>query len=358
VTTHRFLPPPESCESLASVVARFGGGLEFQSVATTMEYALPVHATDEVRSFWQSETRADIAPEFIGKLPGGRVFGTGNVLAPDGKSLARDVSLDFGKPFAEHWLLTYGKIPLPEVVQGSTAVIATTLGSGYGHWLLDELPRLLAFPREAAETLIAHAAQPFSRVALEHRGWVGGAVLPVTRETHFQCEQLVVPSVVGTVVQPARQALDRIEAFTAVFHAKRSVFGERIYLTRERARRRKVTNEPELWTELEKSGFVKVPLEELAWPEQINAFRHAKVVVAPHGAGLANLVFCQPGTRVVELFNRSYLHGCFWRLAALQGLDYRPVVPAGGESLGQSMSCNRLDIVADLLQLRMALQAV
>lgn len=358
MTTPRFLPPPECCESLASVVARFGGAFEFQSAPATMEYELPMHASDEVRRFWRSETTAEIAPEFIARLPGGRVFGTGSVLAPDGKSLARDVSLDFGKPFEEHWLLTYGKVPPPLVVQGATAVIATTLGSGYGHWLLDELPRLLAFPREAAETVIAHATQPFSRLALEHRGWVGGAVLPVTRDAHFQCEQLVVPSVVGTVVQPVRRALDRIGEFAAEFHAKRSAFGERIYLTRERARRRKVTNEPELWTELEQSGFVKVQLEELNWPEQINAFRHAKVVVAPHGAGLANLVFCQPGTRVVELFNRSYVHGCFWRLAALQGLDYRPVVPYGGEPLGQAMSCNRLDLVADIRQVWAALHGV
>lgn len=357
MTTHRFLPPPECCESLASVVARFGGAIEIQAVATTMEYALPVPATGEVRSFWQPETRADIAPEFIARLPGGRVFGTGSVLAPDGKSLAREVSLDFGKPFEDHWLLTYGKIPPPQFVQGSTAVIATTLGSGYGHWLLDELPRLLALPRDAAETVIAHATQPFSRLALDHCGWTGGAVLPVGRGTHFHCELLVVPSLVGTVVQPVRRSLDRVAEFASAFHTKASVFGEKIYLTRERARRRRVINEPELWAELETSGFVNVRLEELTWPEQINAFRHAKVVVAPHGAGLANLAFCPPGTRVVELFNRSYLHGCFWRLAALQRLDYWPIVPAGEEPLGQDASCNRLDMVADLGQVRTALRA-
>ena len=322
-----------------------------------MEYALPARATEEVRTFWQREVSADIAPEFIARLPGGRVFGAGSVLAPDGKSLARDVSLDFGKRFEEHWLLTYGKIPPPQSVPGATAVVATTLGSGYGHWLLDELPRLLALPRGAAERVIAHATQPFGRLALEHRGWSGEAVLPAARDLHFQCEQLLVPSLVGTVVEPARRALDRIGAFASAFHTAQSPWGERIYLTRERARRRRVSNETELWAELETFGFVKVRLEELSWPEQINAFRHAKVVVAPHGAGLANLVFCGPGTRVVELFSRSYLHGCFWRLAALQALDYWPIVPIGGEPLGQAMTCNRLDVVADIRQVREALQA-
>ena len=356
VTTRCFLPPPERCEELASLVLRFGGAVDTRSPAESVDYELPAHATDEVREFWRPEMRADVAAGLIGRLPGGRVFGAGIVLAPDGRSLARDVSLDFGKSFEEHWLLTYGKIPPPRPVIGATAVVATTLGAGYGHWLLDELPRLLSLERVAADTLIAHALQPFSRVALEHRGWTG-AVLHAERGGHFQCEQLIVPNLAGTVVQPTRRALDLITEFTTPLQTGRFGFGERIYLTREGARRRTLTNEPELWTELQGTGFVRVRLDELTWMEQINAFRRAKVVVAPHGAGLANLVFCQPGTRVVELFNRSYVHGCFWRLAALQRLDYRPIVPESAEPLGQSTGCNRLDIHADLRQVRMALQA-
>jgi len=356
VTTRCFLPPPERCEELASLVSRFGGTVETGFAAESVNYELPAHAIEEVREFWRPETRADLPAGLIGRLPGGRVFGAGIVLAPDGRSLARDVSLDFGKSFEEHWLLTYGKIPPPRSIVGATAVIATTLGAGYGHWLLDELPRLLSLKRDAADTLIAHALQPFSRVALEHRGWTG-AVVHAERGVHVQCDQLIVPSLLGTVVQPSRRALDLIMEFTTALRSGRSGFGERIYLTREGARRRTVINEVELWTELQGAGFVRIRLEQLTWTEQINAFRHAKVVVAPHGAGLANLVFCQPGTRVVELFNRSYVHGCYWRLAALQRLDYRPIVPESAAPLSQSTACNRLDIHADLQQVRVALQA-
>ena len=333
---------------------RFGGSVEIRSAATEVKYALPIRATDEVREFWRPEASAKSAAEFVGRLPGGRVFGAGIVLSPDGKTLARDVSLDFGKPFEEHWLLTYGKINPPRQIKGATAVIATTLGSGYGHWLLDELPRLLALKRDEADTLIAHATPSFSRAALGQWGWTG-AVLEADRGAHFQCEQLIVPSLIGTVTQPTPRGLKLIGEFAAAFHQEASAFGERIYLTRENARRRKITNEAELWAQLQAAGFSKVRLEELTWLEQINAFRHAKVVVAPHGAGLANLAFCRPGTTVVELFNRSYLHGCFWRLAALQGLDYRPVVPVSAEPLSQAISYNRLDLQADLRQVRAAL---
>lgn len=350
-----FLPPPTCCVSLAIIVARCGGTMEMLSAPGTVDHALPTGGSPEVREFWRPEMRTEIAARFRACLPGGRVFGAGNVLAPDGTSLAREVSLDFGKPFGEHWLLSHRKIPPPRPVRGTTAVIASALAKGYGHWLLDELPRLLMLPRGQADTLIAHGTQPYSRIALAQYGWTG-AVLEAGRSTHFQCEQLIVPSLAGTVVQPTPHALELITEFTAGFPASASPFGERLYLTREKARRRRVTNEAELWAGLQALGFAKIRPEELTWPEQINAFRHARVVVGPHGAGLANLAFCRPGTRVVELFNRAYVPGGFWRLAALRGLDYRPVVSAGTEPLAQTTSANRLDVMADVPQVCAALQ--
>lgn len=356
MTTPTYLPPPQRCEPLASLVARFGGTFELRASAESIEYQLPMRATPEIRAFWQTESTAESSAEFTARLPNGRVFGAGSVLAPDGTSIARDVSLDFGKPPESHWLLTYGKIPPPRSLSGTTAVIATTLGSGYGHWLLDELPRLLTLPRNQAQTLIAHARHPFSRVALDHWGWTGTVVYP-ERDAHFQCEDLLVPSLRGTVIQPTRRGLDLVTDFTSAFPPSRSGHGERIYLTRETARRRQVTNESELWSTLQGAGFSKLQLEHLTWAEQIDAFRQAKVIVSPHGAGLANLVFCRPGTRVVELFNRSYVHGCYWRVASLQQLDYWPVVGISSEPLGQASPCNRLAIHADLSQVRAALNA-
>ncbi len=329
--------------------------MEMLSAPEAVDHVLPAGGSPEVREFWRAEQRTEVAPRFLARLPGGRVFGAGGVLAPDGATLAREVSLDFGKPSGTHWLLTYRRIPPPRPVPGTTAVIATALAHGYGHWLLDELPRLLQLPRGQADALIAHAKQPYSRVALAQYGWTG-AILEADRQAHFQCEQLIVPSLAGTVVHPTRHALDLIGEFTAAFPRSSSPFGERIYVTRENARRRTVTNEAELWTALQAAGFVKVRLEELSWPEQINAFRHAKIVIGPHGAGLANLAFCPPDTRVVELFQRAYAPGGFWRLAALRGLDYRPVVSAGAEPLAQTTSANRLDLVADLAEVKKAIR--
>ena len=80
--------------------------------------------------FLQPNSTASLEPAFLARLPDGWVFGSGNVLAPDGQTIARDVSPDFGKPFQKHWLLTYPKLRPPVPLPGTTAVIATTLGAG------------------------------------------------------------------------------------------------------------------------------------------------------------------------------------------------------------------------------------
>lgn len=341
------LPSPDTCETLAQILPRFGGSMATVSSDPPVIYALPKHGCDEVCDFLRSFEASVTSPGFMARLPGGRVFGSGNVISPDGKSIARDVSPDFGKPFSDHWLLSFNKIRPPVPLQGEVAVIATTLGRGYCHWLLEELPRLLLLGSQDVATIILHSESAFSREALLLQGFQGQMIEP-RRATHFACEQLIIPSLPGEPGWPAPSVVRLLHEFTVPLYASSSAFGERLYISRAKARRRLVSNEDVLWSQLERLSFTRVYLEDLTWAEQINAFRHARVIVAPHGAGLANLIFCRPETCVVEFFHRAYVNPCFWRLAALQGLDYRPVVDASLQSLRCEQKSGRLDIEADV----------
>jgi capsular polysaccharide biosynthesis protein len=76
-------------------------------------------------------------------------------------------------------------------------------------------------------------------------------------------------------------------------------------------------------------GFTVVAPETLSFAEQARLFAGAEAVVAPHGAALANAVFCRPGTRIVELFAPGYVNVCYWALANQVGLDYRYLLARG-----------------------------
>lgn len=64
-----------------------------------------------------------------------------------------------------------------------------------------------------------------------------------------------------------------------------------IYITRRKARVRRVANEEELLQVLLEYGFETYALEDMTFAEQVLLFHDANVVVAPHGAGLANILF-------------------------------------------------------------------
>jgi capsular polysaccharide biosynthesis protein len=60
----------------------------------------------------------------------------------------------------------------------------------------------------------------------------------------------------------------------------------------------------------------------MPFPEQVRLFQSAKYIVAPHGAGLANLVFCQPGASVVEILPSEQTNLCYWLLSQQVSLKY------------------------------------
>jgi DUF971 family protein len=104
----------------------------------------------------------------------------------------------------------------------------------------------------------------------------------------------------------------------------------RIYISRNDARLRRVLNEKSLLPKLGAMGFRRVQLAGLPIARQVALFRQAGIVVAPHGAGLAHIAWCKPGTKIVEFFpspdgprgrvrNATY---DYWLLSQLLGLDY------------------------------------
>jgi capsular polysaccharide biosynthesis protein len=83
-----------------------------------------------------------------------------------------------------------------------------------------------------------------------------------------------------------------------------------------------LVNEDEIINVLDEFGFKWVTLESMSVIQQVALFTQAEVVIAPHGSGLTNILFCQPGTKVIELFAPNYVYPCYWYLSNLVGLDY------------------------------------
>ena len=105
----------------------------------------------------------------------------------------------------------------------------------------------------------------------------------------------------------------------------------RIYVSRGDSQRRPLRNEAAVVSLLSMHGFTVVQLDGMAVRDQVLLFAEASHIVAPHGAGLSNLLFCTPGATVCELLPSHYVNWCFRRIASLRQLRYGCLV---GEAEG------------------------
>ncbi len=86
--------------------------------------------------------------------------------------------------------------------------------------------------------------------------------------------------------------------------------------------------------------------------QQIATFAEADVIVAPHGAALANLVFCSPGASLLELFPAGTLVADYWKMAwGVPGLEYQYLCGTG-ETAGRTRATFVVaDITVDIPQM-------
>ena len=318
-----------------------GGTVTVRRGPREQAYRLPVRGSPALIEWLAQHQRQQFAEEVHCRFAGGRVVGPGVILSPDGRTIARDVSISFGEPPDQHWMLRERGIPRPRRLPGDVASVATLSGQTYYHWLLEELPRFQAAVARGHDTIIAHRAMLGTVPAL-----LGfrERIIDAGEQHHWQCDSLTVESLHGITGNPSPDQVDAIRAIAARTPRVDVAHGERLFISRARASIRRLANEDLLWPALEARGFRRLALESLPWHHQIAAFARAKVVVAPHGAGLANLVFCNPQTRVVEVMHPGFCHWVFWRLASLCDLDYRPVLGAGDGPLRHDFNHNRSDI--------------
>tara|TARA_Y100001973_G_C5200068_1_gene336954 strand:- start:2367 stop:3461 length:1095 start_codon:yes stop_codon:yes gene_type:complete len=80
----------------------------------------------------------------------------------------------------------------------------------------------------------------------------------------------------------------------------------KIFVSRDKAHTRKLNNAKELLLALK--GWESVTLEDLSIRDQVKIFSEATHVLATHGAGLVNTLWCKEKTKVIEIQDEKMVH--------------------------------------------------
>lgn len=285
-----------------------------------------------------------LAPRtFVAEIPGARVYGDcGAVISPDDR-LVLDVSGEMTMPRFEHSIFFRFRLPRAVRLPGKSTVLATAGRANYSHWMCDSLPRLellrkAGFRWEDIDHFLVGEFTPFQKETLELLGIDPARRRLCTPSSHFRCETLIVSSLPGMIGHPPPWAGDFLREMLlgtsqGAAGALDARAGKRIYISRAGARFRRVLNEVEVIATLQREGFTVVKLETLSVAAQARLFSEAEVVVSPHGAGLTNILFCQPGAVVVEIFSPRCVIPAYYGMASRGHLRY-------GYVLGRPLTAN------------------
>lgn len=218
--------------------------------------------------------------------------------------------------------------------------------TGYFHFLLESLPSFIRSLRVAdasAAVVVPEQRPAIVDEVLGHLGIAGERVFSATRPLRLRhCVFTGISPYSGFVDSCDIQSL---RSSIANHVAPVSPNRQDVYVSRKNTPRRALNNEGELEEALTAIGFKTVYAEQLSLREQIEVFRQARCVVAPHGAGLANLVWCDKPSGVIEIFAHGMHNDCYARLAVSMGSRYRPI------------SCDPYPSSAGQINIRAVLQA-
>ncbi len=100
---------------------------------------------------------------------------------------------------------------------------------------------------------------------------------------------------------------------------------DKIYIDRSDSKNifRTIINEEELKKFLASKSFKIVQLSKMSFLSQVKLFYNASCVVGLHGAGFANLVFCRPKTKVIEIATTMKSKNIIYYLAKANNLNYK-----------------------------------
>ncbi len=213
----------------------------------------------------------------------------------------------------------------------------------YGHWLVDDLPKLRAMAELRRQ-------RPYARIVLvtldcgtvhnavhaQSAGAIAAALelekvelITISWEARVFFQELYFttpvtnhpvlksPDAMRFVADHMESSLDEQFLPPALQAAPRRLFVERGWTGL-----RDLANQAEIAEELASDGFVAIDPGAMPVLVQAMLFSRAETVIGCMGASMTNTVFCRPGTQIGHIAPEGWIETFYWDLAATRAQPY------------------------------------
>jgi capsular polysaccharide biosynthesis protein len=252
-------------------------------------------------------------------------------ITEDDKLLFKESSC-YGPLPENHWVFRSIKLPKVHRLAGKTLFLSSR--SNYWHLLADELCDLSLLTESGINL------NQFDQIVFEKSHFNAGKELQeifglnqscqvsLNKLMHIECEELFFFTGTFSLSKHALSLVrKKIKSVIEKSTAKSAKSCKRIIVSRGSSTTRRWLNENECMEFLDTLDFKLIDPSKLSLSEQVGAFSNAEIILGPHGAGLTNIMFCNPGTKVIEI--RSNEQGseyssatCYEELSTILGIEH------------------------------------
>lgn len=226
------------------------------------------------------------------------------------------------------------------IIQSSRPIVVVSdhWSGEYYHWIIEALPRLLFYKSHLGNPLFVLSyrhQESYHKESLELLGVKPSDLFFMQKKTRYYVKEAYFCDFPGPIDIHRGNLINDIS--TKLINASQENSNpawRKVYLSRQKAKRRRILNPEPLEEFLTAKGFEIVFTEEMSLRDQIKLFYETETLITVHGAGLSNILFMQENTNVIEIRKNclgyhpcgkkqtTELQNTYWNLANIKGLNY------------------------------------
>jgi capsular polysaccharide biosynthesis protein len=276
--------------------------------------------------FQEKSSKVQFTSAYLTIIPNGRYYSR-IVISPNDQEIRR-----LTQPQVSSSVI---KIPQPKCLTGKTFILTNGCATddNYYHWIIETISNLYPFLKSGWRLdqidyfIVESAFRKFHTETLDLLGIPPSKIIDSSTYPHLKADQLIfIDYLPARNFSPQDWAVNFARKIflpqSETSENVRKKYSELIFISRGNTRERAIVNEREFEERLYSIGFQVVRLETMTVREQVEMFSRAKVIVGTHGAGLTNILFCQPDTIVIELFSPMFVWPLYYQICILNKLEY------------------------------------
>jgi len=232
-----------------------------------------------------------------------------------------------------------------DVVEVEEAIVVkdTTPGNNFGHFLIDQLPKLALY--EAAGIDVTAAAivgeklttgfqrEIIDALGIKHYIEMDRRIILRAKRLHI-CSDCIQPQLIAHYGENwGLNFMRRAFGIAPLDGLKTQSTGtRRLYISRNDGTTRRISNEDEILPILKEFGFEMIRPGSMSFLEQVEAFKDASHIFGPHGANLANMIFAPAGLNLLECFHPLFTPFNYMRIVPALSMNYAAMIATDAES--------------------------